>query len=600
MSEEKKFVSINYTSRDFNSLRSDLMAYAKRYYPDTVKDFTEASFGSLMFDTVAYVGDILSFYLDYQFNESLLAGTNDYNNAVRLAKQIGYKFPGSTSAFGEVAFYAKVPANTVGLGPNTDYMPILRANTVVGASNGVSFILTEDVRFDNPNNEVVAADINNTTGIPSSYAVKAFGNVVSGQFETITVKIGTFEKYKKVTLSDNTITEIISVFDSNGNEYFEVDYLSQDVIYQSEVNVDPSTKEQSPAIIIPKSAPRRFIVDKNRDTCTLTFGHGSEDSITSNLVPDPSEVAIERFGRTYVTDETFDPTNLIKNNTFGVAPANTTLIITVRKNTSLSTNVGVGAVSSVTNAIVDFNDISRVPAATRNQIRADIEAYNEQPISSTGFLPSLADLKTTAMGAFAAQGRAVTPEDYEAFLYHMPAKFGSVKRVRAVRDADSLKRNINLYVLSSNAVGRFALSNTVSKANMKRWITRYKMMNDTVDILDGRIINIGIDFDIVAGDQYNKYEVLNDALRRIRRKYRTAMFIGEPINIYDVYAELSQVDGVVDVVSVKFNNKTGGNYSSDALNLKRYTTPDGRRIIPPENAAFEIKFPLTDINGAIR
>ena len=236
MSEEKKFVSINYTSRDFNSLRSDLMAYAKRYYPDTVKDFTEASFGSLMFDTVAYVGDILSFYLDYQFNESLLAGTNDYNNAVRLAKQIGYKFPGSTSAFGEVAFYAKVPANTVGLGPNTDYMPILRANTVVGASNGVSFILTEDVRFDNPDNEVVAADINNTTGIPSSYAVKAFGNVVSGQFETITINIGAFEKYKKVTLNDNTITEIMSVLDSDGNEYFEVDYLSQDVVYQSEVN----------------------------------------------------------------------------------------------------------------------------------------------------------------------------------------------------------------------------------------------------------------------------------------------------------------------------------------------------------------------------
>ena len=597
---DKKFVSINYTSRDFNTLKSDLVAYARRYYPDTAKDFTEASFGSLLLDSVAYVGDILSFYLDYQFNESLLASTNDYDNALRIAKQLGYKLKGSPSAHGLAAFYAIVPANTVGLGPNSSYLPILKRNSTLGTSNGTSFILTEDVRLDDPNNTVVAAEINTSTGIPSSYAIKAFGNVVSGEFQTLEIKVGSFEKFKRVVLDDPTISEIISVFDSEGKEYFEVEYLSQDVIYKSEVNVDPSTREQTPAILIPQSVPRRYITEKNQDTTSLVFGHGSDDSITSNPIPDPSEVVLERFGRDYVTDETFDPSNLIKTNTFGVAPANTTLTIKVRKNSNLSVNVPVGELKFVSQARVDYNDVSAVPATIKSTILGSLEVYNEDPISGVSYLPSLEEIKRVALDNFAAQNRAVTPEDYESFVYHMPGRFGSVKRVRTVRDPDSLKRNINMYVLSANARNQFQLANSATKTNIKNYIKRYKMLNDTIDILDGRIVNIGIDFDIVVSEPYSKFEVLTDALKQVREAYNRALFIGEPINIYDVYTLLSKVDGVADVVSVDFKNKTGGNYSSDALNLKRYTTPDGRRIIPPENVAFEVKFPLSDINGAVR
>ena len=577
-----------------------LVAYARRYYPDTAKDFTEASFGSLLLDSVAYVGDILSFYLDYQFNESLLASTNDYSNALRIAKQLGYKFKGSPSAHGLTALYAVVPANTVGLGPNTDYLPILKENTSLGTDNGTSFILTEDVRFDDPNNTVVAAEINTSTGIPSSYAIKAYGNVVSGEFQTIEKVVGSFEKYKRVVLDDPTISEIISVFDSEGNEYFEVEYLSQDVIYKSEVNSDPSTREQTPAVLIPQSVPRRFITEKDQNTTALVFGHGSDNSITSNLIPDPSEVVLERYGRNYVTDESFDPSNLIKTNTFGVGPSNTTLTVKVRKNSNLSVNVPVGTLKFVTQGRLDFNDVSKVPTAQRATILSSLEVYNEEPISGVSYLPSLEDIKRSALDNFAAQNRAVTPEDYESFIYHMPGRFGSVKRARAVRDPDSLKRNINLYVLSTNALNQFELANSVTKTNIKNWINRYKMINDTIDILDGRIVNIGVDFDIVVAEPYNKFEVLTNSLRKVREIYSRSLFIGEPINIYDIYAVLNRIDGVADVVNVKYVNKTGGNYSSDALNLKRYTTTDGRRIIPPENVVFEVKFPLTDINGAVR
>lgn len=128
-----------------------------------------------MIDTVAYVGDIMSFYLDYQVNESFIDTATDYNTIIRLASQMGYKFRGSTSTTGVVSMYAIVPANSTGLGPDTRFMPILKSNTVLSSTDGASFILTEDVRFDDPSNDVVAANTDATTGNPTSYAIKAEG-----------------------------------------------------------------------------------------------------------------------------------------------------------------------------------------------------------------------------------------------------------------------------------------------------------------------------------------------------------------------------------------------------------------------------------------
>jgi hypothetical protein len=596
----KKFVSIDYTQKDFASVKTELIAYAKRYYPDTIKDFTEASFGSLLLDSVAYVGDLLSFYLDYQFNESLLATSNDYENALRLAKQLGYKYKGSPSATGKVAIYAIVPANALGLGPNSNYLPILKRNSVIGSTAGTSFILTQDVRFDDPSNEVVAARIDDTTGNVSSYAVKAFGDVISGQFETIEQTIGTFQKFRKVMISDASITEIISVFDADGNEYFEVDYLSQDLVYRPQVNVDPTTKEQTPALLIPFAVPRRFMIEKTRTGLSLVFGHGSETTLSNNPIPDPSTVVMERFGREFVTDETFDPSNLVGNDKFGIGPANTTLTIKLRKNSSLSTNVAVGQVKNVTRPILDFKNPLLVSTTVQQDILGSLECFNEEPINAGQFLPALDDIKRSALDHFATQNRAVTAQDYEALVYHLDSRFGSVKRVRTVRDPDSLKRNINLYVLSEDANGKFSLSNATTKYNIKNWLSRYKMINDTIDILDGRIVNIGIDFDIMVSEPYNKFEVLDATLLRVRTEYNRALFLGEPINVYDVYSILNRVDGVSDVINVKFTNKRTSEYSSDFLNMKRYTTTDGRKIVPPENVVFEVKFPLTDINGTVR
>ena len=129
--EKGKLVPINYTSRNFGSIKSDLVDYARRYYPDTYQDFSEASFGSLMLDTVAYVGDILSYYLDYQANESFLETSIETKNIFNLAKQNGYKQKGAPSSTGIVTFYISIPASSDGIGADLNYAPVLKRGASV-------------------------------------------------------------------------------------------------------------------------------------------------------------------------------------------------------------------------------------------------------------------------------------------------------------------------------------------------------------------------------------------------------------------------------------------------------------------------------------
>jgi hypothetical protein len=595
----KKFVSVDYTGKDFNSLKQNITAYAKRYYPDTFRDFTEASFGSLLLDTVAYTGDVLSFYMDYQFNESLLATSNDYDNALALAEQIGYKFKGSPTASGKVDIYVVVPAVTSGEGPNRNLLPILKRNTTLTSTQGASFITTKDVRFDDPTLEVVAARRDAATGIVTSFAIKATAEVISGEFITTEIDVGEFQKFKKVVIQDQNVTEIISVIDTDGNEYFEVENLSEEVVYKEMINTDPSTREQTPSLLVPTPVPRRFVTQKTLQDTTLTFGHGSENTVDDNRIPDPTNVAIQQFARSYITDVTFDPKNLLSNNVFGIAPENTTLTIRYRRNTGNSSNAAVGTITGLSDVILDFNSPELTTEQERLDVEGSLECFNEEPITVSNAVPDLDELKELAANGFAAQKRAVTAQDYEALCYLLPSQFGNISRARAIRDADANNRNINLYVLSVDQNGNLEAPNTQTKSNIKNWINRYRMIGDSVDIQNGVIVNIGIDFCISVLEPYNSFEVLEASLTAIQNFYSRPTFIGEPISILDIYTVLNEVDGVADISEVKFTNKTGTDYNDNYINLARYTTTDGRKIIPPENVSFQVKF-TTDIKGMIK
>ncbi len=595
----KTKVPIKYTSRDFSSIKTDLLEYAKRYYPDTVKDFSEASFGGLMLDSVAYVGDILSFYLDYQTNESFLDSAIEYDNVIRQARQMGFKFRGSTSATGMVTLYAVVPANATGLGPNSEYLPILKKGSVF-TSGQVSYILMEDVRFDHPSNQQVAARFNSTTGNPTHYAIRAQGQIISGAFTVEDISTGGYERFKRIQLSTPNVVEVVSVKDSEGNEYFEVDHLSQNIIYKDVANKKSSDRNRVPSILKPHIAPRRFTVEREKRDTFLQFGYGSDSELSDPAIVDPASVVLSRHAKTYTTDVSFDPTKLLSTDKLGIVPSNTQLAVVVRSNTSNNVNAAAGTIKTISSAVVTFNDPSIVPASVKSDIIASMEVYNDEPITGTPVLPSIEEIRRRSLDTFASQGRAVTQEDYVAMCHAMPSKFGSIKRAAVYRDRDSLKRNLNLYVLTESPTGKLEKANESLKKNLKIWLNSVRMINDTIDILDSEIIDIGIEYHVVANADFNRFDTLEECNAALRAKFTEAFYIGEPFFVTDVYNTLSKLRSVADVEKVKITRRNGTNYSNTRVDIDRLMSDDGRYLNVPKNACIQIRFPRNDIKGFVK
>lgn len=609
---KKRAVSIKYTSREFDTIKADLIEYIKRYYPNTYRDFNEASFGSLVIDTVAYVGDILSFYIDYQANETFIETATEYNNILRLGRQLGYKFKGAASSYGTAAFYAMIPASTSGIGPDMNYAPTLKQGAQLSSSTGASFILNQDVFFGNPNASTRVARVNDSTGNPTHYAIKVYGQVMSGEFNTEFLEIGQYKRFNKVTLEALDISEIVSVIDSEGNEYYEVEYLSQNVVYKGITNRSKTTGndgsvynagDQAAEILKPVVVPRRFITNRNRRTTEIVFGASSDSEVPKDFISEPQSSILDIHGKSYIQDVSFDPTILVKSDKFGVAPSNTTLTITYRSNTIQNVNIRTGQLTGAGVYKMEFNDTTSLDAAKRIDVVNSLEVDNEEPIIGDISIPDSNELRLRVSDTFAAQKRAVTQQDYESFVYQMPPKFGAIKRCRIMRDNDSLKRNLNLYLISESSNGTLTSANNVLKNNVKTWLQKNKMINDTIDILDARVLNLNIEFVAVGSLEKTKFEILGSAYERLIERFSRIPDIGEPFFITDIYKELRNVEGILDVTDVRVTKKVGSiadrSYSDVSFDLDKVTSSDGRYIEMPKNVIYEIKFPEFDIKGVI-
>ena len=595
----KKLQPINYTSRDFDSIRRDLEDYAKRYYPNTFKDFNEASFGSLMLDTVAYVGDILSFYLDYQTNESFLETAVEYENVVRLARQMGFRLNTNPSSFGMLTFYVQIPASTTG--PNLAYAPVLKAGSSFSSTGGGIYTLLEDVDFSKTGNQIVAGQINSATGSPSTFVIRAIGRAVSGRVLIKEVEIGEFQRFTRVPLETSNIAEVISVVDLEGHEYYEVDNLSQNVIYKAIRNTNTSTNGTVGNILKATPVARRFTVERNSDQTYLQFGYGSDSELLSDSVVNPADVIMDLNGRTYITDRDFDPTKLISTDKFGIAPSNTTLIISYRVNTLQDVNAAVDSITNVDSPIFRFTDQGALSVGLRNVSINSLEVTNEEPFVGDISLPDSEEIKQRVFGFYATQHRAVTLQDYQSIAYGMPHKFGAIKRCAVVRDFDEFKRNINLYVLSEDTSGKYTTANVTLKNNLKSWLLQYKMINDTVDILDAVVANFGINYKVVLDLDANRFTVMNKANAALAAHLRKNTYdIGEEIVITDFYKVLQKVDGIIDVVDMEIVGKAGTSYSDLDYDFDGALSPDGRTIHSEMNVAFELKFPNVDIKGSVQ
>jgi len=463
----------------------------------------------------------------------------------------------------------------------------------------VGFLLNQDVNFKHSDNEIIVAQVDDTTGTPVTYAIKAIGEVVSGELAEDVISVASFKKFLRVTLSSAHAVEVLSVRDSEGHDYYEVDNLSQNVIYKSVTNKNSDT-DNVRALLRPFVVPRRFVVEQDtRKRTFLQFGYGSETQLTTEAVADPRTIVLKENGKNYTTDPSFDPTKLTESDKFGIAPANTRLSIIYRTNTKRNVNVAASKLTQASKPLFRFENLSSLNNASVRFVVNSIEVNNEDPIIGDVSFPSTEELKRRVYAHYAAQNRAVTKQDYVSTVYSMPPQYGAIKRAAIMRDDDSFKRNLNLYLISENSDGTLTVPTATLKKNVKIWLNKNRMINDTVDILNGRILNIAIDFVIIADLEFNKFNTLSMAMTALRQKIQTPE-IGGAFYISDIYKILNDVKGVLDVHSVRVKQKTGANYADLGFDILDQMSPDGRYFTVPQDVIVEIKYPLQDIKGAIK
>ena len=589
---------INYTSRDFESIKKDLVEHAKRYYPNSYNDFSDSSFGGLVMDSVAYVGDMLSFYLDFQTNESFLETSLDLNNIRRLASQMGYNYYGNPSSYGIGTFYVLVPANSTGLGPDTTFIPIMKTGTRV-RSQSATFTLTEDVNFNDPSVEVVAARFNETTGKPTQYALRAFGQVKSGVEFYTEIEVGDQVKFLRTRVSTAAVNEIISVFDSEGHQYYQVDNLSQEVVYLEQTNPNAAS-DQVRSILKPFIASRRFVVEQDQTGTYLQFGFGSENQIDQFGIADPSQVVLKMTGKNYVTDTAFDPNQFLGTDKFGIAPANTTLKVTFGSNDSVDVNVPINGLIEVSNLSMEFpGNLASPNASTQLTVRNSAEVTNDEIITVERAIPTPDEIKYRAYAVYSAQNRVVTKNDYEAYVYQMPRKFGKVSRVNVVNDPSGINKRLAMYVISKDNSENFVSTNGTVKSNLKVWLNKNRMMTDQVDVFDASIINIGFDYKYTTESGFSKTSVQADVNAAVRSLFTEKLYIGEPVYITKIYQTVNRVQGVVDTLKVTPLIKQSANYSNLGLEIDDVLSKDGTFLKCPKNCVFEIKYPDQDLKGTI-
>tara|TARA_Y100001938_G_scaffold133874_1_gene193706 strand:- start:1655 stop:3454 length:1800 start_codon:yes stop_codon:yes gene_type:complete len=595
-----KNIPIKYTNREFDSIKDDLIKYAKRYYPNNYNDFTQASFGSMMFDMVAYVGDMMSYYVDYQANESFLDTSVEFSNLRKHARALGYSYSGVPVSYGIASFFILVPANVDGTAPDSSYIPVLKKGASMSSANGASFLLLEDVDFANPSNDVIEARYDETNGGVTYYAIRGHGQVSSGTLRSVEADLtdSKYIKFRKVKVGDSTISEIVKVTDSEGNEYYEVDYLSQETVLLETTN--PTAREDGVrSIMKPFVTARRFVVEQDNTGTYLQFGFGSDDDDDSGLA-DPSKVAINLHARDHLTNRSIDPSSLLGTDKLGISPTNTRLDIVYRMNDSTNTNVAANGLVGITNATLKYLNESSLDSAVLSVINSSLEVNNENPIAAQSIDISTDEIRVRAKNYYATQNRAVSKQDYEALVYNMPPKFGGVKRVNAISDPMATNRKLALYIVSESGDGILELSNMRIKNNIKTWLSQYKGINDQLEIFDPYIINFGIDFEVSADNRFSKEEVLSNCFENIKSKYNEKFYIGEPIYITEIQNILSKTRGVVDVKTVTINNLYGGDYSSTPFDFDKVISKDGSYYKIPKNVILELRFPDKDLKGKIK
>ncbi len=643
---------IRYINRDFSQLKDALINFAKVYYPNTYKDFSPAAPGMMFIEQAAYVGDVLSYYTDYAFKEGTIQSAVERKNIIALARYLGYKIKPSTAATGVVDLMQLCPSADNGAGtyyPDPNYFLSVKENSQFSNNNGSYFILTAAVDFSvssslSPRIETVYS--RNDDGTPQFFLLKKQGPVSSGQIISRQVTVGDPSAYFTIQLTEDNVLQVLDIYDSDNNRWYEVDYLAQGLVpiaVPNDAQYEGSLaqyKDSVPYILHYLQTSRKFItsVDENNLT-TISFGAGV-NGVDDELVTFDSDligVGLQNISNVNVP---LDPSNFLSNENFGIAPQNTTLTVRYLVGGGLNSNCQADEIRDVVAPVFDNPTEGLLPEQVDllNTVKNSLAVTNPSPCTGGKDAETDEEIRQNAMANFGAQNRTVTQNDYLVRIYSLPAQFGSVAKAQVIADTslqvgvnkilvgvvdqnnvasviDNSDNNyfrriaydntnpfaINTYILSYDANKNLVKPNQALVTNLITYLKNFRMITDGINVIDGYIINIGVDFTITVYKGYNKKDVLSNCIQTVQDFFNIDQWnFSQPINLSQLNLQIAKVDGVQSVVSVDIYNLTAldGNYSPVQYDVAA-ATKNGVIYPSVDPSIFEVKYPDSDIRGSV-
>jgi len=601
---------IKYGSRTFGEIRTDLISLIQQSYPEVLSDFTDSSVGALLIDLNAGVANNLSVNTDRAFQETQLQYAQQRNSILNIAKNMGFNIPARRPSVTVVDFTVNVPVR--GDRPDASYYPILGAGSqVVG---GGKVFETQDIidwsspvsNLGDPNRKILP--VTNSNGVIINYAVTKREVVINGYSNVYKRVISSTDvvPFFTITLPDPDVLEIESIillggtnyntnptnadFNTTENRYYEVDYLAQQRVFVEDyANSAPIEVGIKAATWL--DVTKKFVKEfTSNGYCKITFGSG--DANTNAFK--------EGFLKEGVSNRYFLE-NFLNNTALGEKlKAGYTLFIKYRTGGGSNSNVGAGVLTN----LGGFN-------ITVHGSRADFNTSVKRSLAVTNPIPaiggndglSIEQIRQLIKYNFSAQQRAITLTDYLLQVYKMPGKYGSPFRATAYK----LNNKVVISMLDIGIDGKLNnTSNTLLKTNIAEYLSYYRMINDYVEIKDGKIYNLAFDIDVYA-ENVSDNQIANSVITIVRDYMDVNSYeMNEDIFLGRLEKQILGANGVINIVAIKVYNKVGGQYSNNVVAQNILNTATGEiqiinnTIYSTQDSMFEIKYPAKDIKVFLR
>jgi hypothetical protein len=604
---------IKYINRDFTDFRARLIEYARTYFPQTYTDFSPTSPGIMFMEQASYVGDVLSFYLDNQFQETFVQYAQQTNNVFELAYMFGYKPKTTGVAQTTVNFYQQLPSKLVSgeYVPDYDYSITLRENTTVSSQNGTTFITQDKVDFSVSSSlDPTEITVYQTAGnIPQYFLLKKSRNAISATIVSQTYSFTTPQQFQTINIQGTNIIKILDIIDSQGNKWYEVNHLGQEMVLDPIKNTNiynPNKIDDTPYLLRLKKIQRRFATRfTSLSNLQIQFGAGSPLDNDEEITPNANNVGL---GLPFTQDKlttAYSPVNFLFTGTYGISPSNTTLTVRYLTGGGVGSNIPSNTLTGLTTTNAKFNNTNLNPT-TSNYIFTSLATNNPEAASGGRGGDTLEEIRQNTLSLIASQQRSVTADDYLIRALSMPSDYGAVTKAyieqpKLTDNQVSTIETLNLYVLSQNSSGYLSNATETLKNNLRTYLSQYRMIGDNIEIKDAFIINIGVDFEIIVLPEYNNSDVLLSCISSLQTYFDISKWqLNQPIMIRDLYILLDKIKGVQTIKNITISNKAGttSGYSQYAYDISSATQ---NQVIYPslDPSIFEVKYPNNDIKGKV-